>query len=1007
MRVLRCLLLIPAVAFSAFGQSYTINTFAGGGLPANIPATSASLAPVTAIAIDSLGDAFFTLVGYNVVLRRDGTTGILTVVAGNGTVGFSGDNGPATSAQLNNPTSVAVDFTGNVYVSDAGHAHVRKISRGIITTIAGSGSTGYGGDNGPATSAQLCPVAGAQNGLGLAVNAAGDLFIADTCNYRIRKVSNGVITTVVGTGISGFGGDSGMATAAQLSNPESVAVDSQGNLYIADGNRIRLVTAGVITTVAGTTVAGFGGDNGTATNAQLNGPNGIVVDSAGNLFIADSGNSRVREVSNGLIVTIAGSGTFGFSGDGGLATGAQLNKPLGVAVDALSDVFIADFYNDRVREVSKGVISTIAGGGSSLGDKGLAINAQLFLPGAAAVDSNGDVFIADSGNNRVRKVSNSTITTLAGAGAAGFAGDNGPAANAQLHSPAGVAVDPAGNVYIADSGNNRVRKVSNGVITTVAGNGTPGFSGDGGSAVNSQLSDPTGVAVDSNENLYIADYANNRIREVSAGVITTVAGNGTPGLSGDNGPAINAQVSGPAGVAVDAAGNLYIADSLNGRIRVVSGGVINTVAGSSGFALGDNGPATKSLLTAPQGVAVDAAGNLYIADTGDNRIRAISGGIINTIAGDGNGSFTGDGGPSFSAEVDSPQGLAVDPSGNLYLADTGNNRIRVMFPSGTSCEYAVSPVSFASVASSAGNLSVTIQSGSACHWAIQGPPDWIAFSGAATGTGPGSVTLAVAANSGAARSAIVSIAGFAVLVTQQGTGPALSITPGGVVNDASYSAPVAPGSIAAAFGDFLLASPASSTQSPLPFAISNLSLQFGGGTFAPLFFVSDTQVNFQVPWELAGQTQTTLTAILNNASSPAQTMTLAPVAPAIFTPNAQGTGQGSITDQNFRLVDSSNPAIAGTTYLSIYCTGLGAVTNQPATGSPASLDTFSFTTLTPVVTIGGVRASIVQFSGLAPGFTGLYQVNAQVPATSATGNAVPVSIYIGGATSNTVTIAVQ
>jgi len=218
---------------------------------------------------------------------------------------------------------------------------------------------------------------------------------------------------------------------------------------------------------------------------------------------------------------------------------------------------------------------------------------------------------------------------------------------------------------------------------------------------------------------------------------------------------------------------------------------------------------------------------------------------------------------------------------------------------------------------------------------------------------------------------------------------------------------VVPGSIAAAFGDFLLSSPVIATQWPLPTSISGLSLQFGGGTLAPLFFAAGGQVNFQVPWELAGQSQTTLAAILNGNNSAAQTVTLAPFAPAILSMNGEGSGQGAILNTAYYLVDSTHPAAAGSTVILIYCIGLGAVTSQPATGSAAPLTSLSYTTTKPTVTIGGAQADNVSFSGLAPGYVGLYQVNAQVPAGSTKGTAVPVTISIGGATSNAVTIAVQ
>ena len=343
----------------------------------------------------------------------------------------------------------------------------------------------------------------------------------------------------------------------------------------------------VITTVAGNGTAGFTGDNGPAIKAQLNAPKGIAVDSAGNVYFTDAGNGRIRRISNGVITTVAGNGSSSNSGDNGPALNAGLGNIHGLAADSTGNLYIAD------------------------------VGTQV-----------GDLFITD-GSQVIRKVSNGVITTVAGKGTAGFSGDNGPATSAQLNSTfqsLSVGVDSAGSVYIADSGNNRIRKVSNGVITTVAGNGTAGFSGDNGLAINAQLSDPISVAADSAGNLYIADRGNRRIRKVSNGVITTVAGNGICCFGGDSGPAVSAQLSGDVrGIAVDSAGDLYIAESGNNRIRKVSNGVITTVAGNgtAGFS-GDNGPASGAQINNPRGIAVDSAGNLYIADMLNNRIRVLT-----------------------------------------------------------------------------------------------------------------------------------------------------------------------------------------------------------------------------------------------------------------------------------------------------------------------------------------------------------------------------------------------
>jgi uncharacterized protein (TIGR03437 family) len=341
-----------------------------------------------------------------------------------------------------------------------------------------------------------------------------------------------------------------------------------------------------IYTVAGNGTPGYSGDNGPATSAQMHGPYGAAADSAGNLYIADSGNNVIRKVSNGVITTFAGNGTPGYTGDNGPAASAQLNAPYGVAVDSAGNLYIADSANNVIREVSNGVITTVAGNGTCCfsGDNGQATSAQLFTPVAVAVDSAGNLYIADFGNNVVRKVSNGVITTVAGNGTYSYGGDNGQATSAELYQPNGVAVDSAGNLYIADTSNCRIRKVSNGVITTVAGNGTPGFSGDGSPATSAELNAPYGVAVDSAGNLYIADTGNNRIRKVSNGTITTAAGNGTPGYNSDGGAATSAELYEPLGVAVNSAGNVYIADFGNNRVRLLTPSSCTYFVGSTSVA---------------------------------------------------------------------------------------------------------------------------------------------------------------------------------------------------------------------------------------------------------------------------------------------------------------------------------------------------------------------------------------------------------------------------------------
>ncbi|MHB8377095.1 MAG: NHL repeat-containing protein, partial [Dehalococcoidia bacterium] len=576
--------------------------------------------------------------------------------------GYGGDGGPATSALLNNPFGVAVDGAGNLYIADLSNCRVRKVAGGIISTVAGTGACGYAGDGGPAASATL------SGPVGVAVDSAGNLYITDGC--RVREVAGGIISTVAGSGACGYTGDGGPATSASLS-PDGVAVDNVGNLYLPDlgGCRVRKVAGGIISTVAGNGTCGYGGDGGPATNALLNGPSGVAVDSAGNLYIGDETNCRVRKVAGGIISTVAGNGLCTYAGDGGWAPGASLSSPYGVAVDSAGNLYIADSGNCRVRKVAGGVISTLAGSGicSPLGQA---------VPSGVGVDSAGNSYIADQGNCRVRKVAGGIISAAAGNGGCGYGGDGGPATSALLYGSSGVAVDSAGNLYVADRNNCRVRKVAAGIISTVAGNGACAYGGDGGPATSASL-DPAGVAVHSGGILYIADRNNCRVRKVAGGIISTFAGNGACGYGGDSGPATNALLNGPSGVALDSAGSLYIADASNCRVRKVTGGIISTAAGNGfcGFYGGDGGPATSALLSGPSGVAVDSAGDLYIADSGNCRVRKVAAGIISTVAGNGTCTYAGDGGPATSASL-SPYGVAVDSAGNLYIADWANCRVR-------------------------------------------------------------------------------------------------------------------------------------------------------------------------------------------------------------------------------------------------------------------------------------------------------------------------------------------
>ncbi len=430
-------------------------------------------------------------------------------------------------------------------------------------------------------------------------------------------------------------------------------------------------------------------------------------------------------------------------------------------------------------------IQTFAGGGvpkapGDVGDNGPATSAVLLNPTSMAMGPAGEIYIVDSDHNRLRKVIDGVITTVAGTGAQGFSGDGGPAIGAQLNRPNGVAVDAVGNVYISDTYNVVIRKIDKaGIISTVAGGnplacGNPsGSLGDGGPATSACLAGPEGIVLDTAGGLYLAD-GSNKIRKVSNGMITTVAGNGvlTCGFfscttySGDNGPATSAQLDIPKGVAVDASGNLYIADWGNSRVRMVSGGVITTVAGNPFGAICDNCPATSSQLVA-DGVAVDATGNLFIASSGnltDNRVRKVANGVITTVAGSfyTNGGYSGDNGPAVNAKLNGPVSVAADALGRIFVADSGNNVIRVLTPP---CSFALTSSSIQATPSG-GFYNIGVQTPAYCSWSVSGLPDWVTGTIPVSVTGPSTITLVVAPDSSASRSAIITVAGIPVNVSQ-------------------------------------------------------------------------------------------------------------------------------------------------------------------------------------------------------------------------------------------------
>lgn len=583
-------LCLPALPVHA--QQYTFRTLAGAYDGDGGPALAANLAGPTGVAFDKQGNAYVAE-GRGHRIRRIAADGTVTTVAGTGIPGFTAQTGPSQLGRINVPQGVALDAQGNLYFSEQGNHRVRKLwADGHVSLVAGNGSAVSSGDGGRATEAGLAQP------YGVALDAAGNVYIAEYAGHRVRKVdAQGRISTVAGNGIAGDAGDGGPATAASLAYPTGIALDALGRLYVVDSSnaRIRRVSNGQIDTFLAV-ADGF--------------PNDVAVSPAGEVYVSDWCRLLMVPPAGGLQV-LANDPTC-----------LKLSTPEQVAFSPQGEAYFADsnlgvVYRKAPRDPFP---ARVAGRGSFFGDGGPAALASLSYTTGVAVDAQGATYVADAYyNNRIRKLrADSTIGTVAGTGdAMGAPGDGGPATQASLYYPYGVALDAAGNLYIADRLHARVRKVgANGTIATIAGDGTFGDSGDGGPATHARLKRPQRVAVDAAGNVYIADAAAHRVRKVSAaGTITTVAGTGAKGFSGDGGPAQLAALDAPSGVALDAAGNLYIADANNFRVRRVNAaGVIATVAGNGGSGHGgDGGPATQAAIGRPTGVAIDGAGRLFIA----------------------------------------------------------------------------------------------------------------------------------------------------------------------------------------------------------------------------------------------------------------------------------------------------------------------------------------------------------------------------------------------------------
>jgi sugar lactone lactonase YvrE len=723
----------PAWAQSNYATPYYFTTLAGvtdvGSTDG--PGPLARFNRLSGIAIDSVGNLYIADTE-NHTIRKITPAGVVTTFAGKpGSVGST--DGIGTSARFNWPHEVAVDSTGSVYVTDTGNATIRKLTpAGVVTTLAG-GTGVTGSADGASSAARFF------NPVGIAVDSAGFVYVSDMSNNVIRKITpTGSVTTLAGTANPYGGSTDGTGPAASFHLPQGIAVDSAGNLYVADTDNytIRKVTpSGVVTTLAGRAFD-VGTFDGTGSGASFYSPRGVAVDRTGTVYVTDQ--FSIRKITPAGVVTTFAGGSWGDAD--GTGPEASFRYPQGIAVDASGTLYVADTGNTNVRKISPaGSVSTVAGRSfyQSVGSTdGSGSAARFFAPNGIAVEPAGNLFVADTGNSLVRKITPAgVVTTLAGM-AGDLGGTDGTGSGARFKNSGGISIGPSGNLYVADTYIYLIRKITPaGVVTTIAGSAANSGSADG-TGTAATFAWPVGVAADAAGNVYVADTGNHTIRKITpAGMVTTLAGtagsydstDGTGPGSAD-GTGSAARFNWPTGLAVDNSGIVYVADSGNHTIRrITPAGVVTTFAGMAGSAGSADGTGSSARFNYPGGIAVGPGGNLYLIDW--NTIRKITpAGVVTTLAGIPDADGSRDGTGS-EALFYSPRGVAVDAVGDIYVAD--GNTIRKGQLAGPPV-ITTQPASQTVVPGS--SVSFTVSAGGvpdpSYQWYINGS----AFSGATTNT---------------------------------------------------------------------------------------------------------------------------------------------------------------------------------------------------------------------------------------------------------------------------------
>ncbi|MES2536344.1 MAG: NHL repeat-containing protein [Pseudomonadota bacterium] len=596
--------------------------------------------------------------------------GLLSLIAGD--IGGAGTlDAVGTAARFYGPNAVATDASGNLYVADSYNHTIRKvvIATGVVTTLAGTaGSSGSADGNGA--------LARFQEPSGIAADAFGNLYVADKGNHTIRQI---VIATAAVTTLAGTAGSSGSTdatgAAALFQRPRGVAADAAGNLYVTDTDNFTIrkivIATGAVTTLAGT-AGGFGSTNGIGAAARFAYPDGIAVD-AGNLYVAETGNQTIRKIVIATRVVSTFAGTTGVFGDAdGIGGAANFRNPGGLAADASGNLYVADTLSHTIRKIviTTAEVTTLAGTGNMSGSAdGTGAAARFSYPGGVAADASGNVYVADTFNYTIRKMVAGTgaVSTLAGL-TSRLGSIDGTGAAAVFQGPNGITADGAGNLYVADFNNHTIRKITpDGVVSTLAGTAGSSGTADGtGAAARFML--PVGVMTDGSGNLYVADTYNSLIRKIviATGEVSTITD-------------FTAQLLFPHGIVADGAGKLFVADTANNTIRqiVIATGVVSTLAGTAGGFGSADGTGAAAQFSGPRGITLDGSGDLYVADANNNTIRkiVIATGEVSTPLGTAGSPGSTDG-IGVAARFQYPSGITTDAAGNLYIADMGNHTIR-------------------------------------------------------------------------------------------------------------------------------------------------------------------------------------------------------------------------------------------------------------------------------------------------------------------------------------------